>query len=69
LDLIGKRDGLQARANELAIEESNLAEQMEQLRAVERRSVEVNREKHRIIGAIQILNQAIQAQESEIKPE
>jgi hypothetical protein len=64
LDLIAKRQQLQDRANQLAIEESNLAEQIENLRALERRAIEANREKHRIIGAIRVLDEVIQSAES-----
>jgi hypothetical protein len=67
LDLIARRQQLQDQANVLAIEESNLAEQIEHLRAAERHAVEVNREKHRIIGAIRGLDEVIQAQTAESK--
>lgn len=65
MDLKAEREQLQLRANILAIEESNLAEHIERLRVFERRAVEANREKHRILGAIQAIDNVIKAGEQQ----
>lgn len=64
MDLVARREQLQKQATALAVEESNLAEQIEGLRALERRITQVNRQKHQIAGALAMLDEMIQAQEA-----
>jgi hypothetical protein len=67
VDLLERRQQLQEQANRLATEESNLAEQIEDLRALEQRAKKVNRQKHQLLGAILALDEVIQAQAAESK--
>lgn len=59
---------LQSQANKLAIEESNLAEQIKAGEAARMRAEQINREKHQILGALAILReQAAEAQAEKAK--
>jgi hypothetical protein len=52
---------LQQRANDLAVQESNLREQIEHLESLRRQHEQMNRQKHQILGAIQILQEQADA--------
>lgn len=66
MDLAIKRVELQGRANELAIQEANLAEQKSNLTAslaaLEQRATELNRLKHQTLGAIAAIDELLREQ-------
>ncbi|HEX5082341.1 MAG TPA: hypothetical protein VFY40_09855 [Blastocatellia bacterium] len=67
MDLIAKRVELQGRANELAIQESNIAERREKLAAglaaLDQQAVEINRLKHQTLGAITAIDEIMKAEQ------